>query len=141
MLAILLTATLPRFQGTARRLEAERAAVGFTQLLRYGHIQAVTRGEPIQWVWDPDARRASLARVGMDGERLGLDEGAAQGRPVEADVTVQLSRGGRGTDHVTFQPDGTCDALEVDVASDGAAYAIQVDAATSQAILRPGILP
>ena len=135
VLALLLTASVPRFQQTAQRLQTEQTAFALTQLLRYAHERAVAQGNPIVWVWDGAGRRARVASVGDDGERQWLNEHVARSRPVREEITVTLAREGAEVGDVTFFPDGTSQPATLQVAYRAFTYTVTVDAATSQVIL------
>src|SRR3989338_10744732 len=104
VLGLLLTASVPRFQQTAQRLQTEQTAFALTQLLRYAHERAVAQGDAIVWVWDVQARQAHLESVGDNDERYPINEHVARSRPIHGDITVSLVREGSEVDTVTFSP-------------------------------------
>jgi len=137
VLAILLTATVPRFQQAAQRLHTEQTAVDLMQLLRYAHELTVAQGEAIAWVWDSDTRQARLARV-ADVGRQWLTEPQARSRAIDDEISIE---GTQDVDAVTFFPDGTSEPATLHVASGRNAYILTVDAATSQVALSAGPAP
>ncbi len=137
VLAILLTATVPRFQQAAQRLHTEQTAVDLMQLLRYAHELTVAQGEAIAWVWDSDTRQARLARV-ADVGRQWLTEPQARSRAIDDEISIE---GTQDVDAVTFFPDGTSEPATLHVASGRNAYTLTVDAATSQVALSAGPAP
>jgi type II secretion system protein H len=140
ILAILVTVSVPRFQDSSRGFRAEQAAFSLVQLLRYAHQRAVFQGEAIAWVWDDADRRARLALVQEDAD-VWIEERAARSEPLMEDLMVHLTRQGAPVGHVTFFPDGTSDAAILSLQFRKHLYTVQVDAATSQAILTTGPAP
>lgn len=137
VLGLLLTASVPRFQQTAQRLQTEQAAFALTQLLRYAHERAVAQGDKILWVWDTDARQAHLEAFQGDNppQRIKIKENIARSRPIREDITVTLACEGPEGDAVIFSPDGTSDAATLRVVHQPFSYTVTVDAATSQPVL------
>jgi Tfp pilus assembly protein FimT len=134
-MAILLTATLPRFQQTAQRLGTEQAAVSLTQLLRYAHERAVAQGQPIVWAWDAQERRADLSAVGDDGRREPLAERAARTAVMGREITVHLTRDERQVEDVTFFPDGTSEPTTLQVAREPSRFTVTIDGSTGHVVL------
>ena len=132
VLALLLTAAVPRFAQTAQRLQTEQTAFALAQLLRYAHERAVVQGRPMVWVWDEPSRRARVASVDETGQRQWLTEHVSRSRPVRDDIEVTLAREGAEVDAVTFFPDGTSDAATLRVVHRPFSYTVTVDATTSQ---------
>ena len=135
VLGLLLTASVPRFQQTAQRLQTEQTAFALTQLLRYAHERAVAQGDAIVWVWDAEARQAHLELIQDDGEPEPLNEHVARSRPIRGDIAVSLVREGSEVDTVTFSPDGTSEPAMLQVSQLPFSYTVTVDAATSQPVL------
>lgn len=135
VLGLLLTASVPRFQQAAQRLQTEQAAFALTQLLRYAHERAVIQGRAAVWVWNAQERRARVAQLEDDGQRQWLTEHVARSQPIHQDITVTLAREGAEVEAVTFFPDGTSDAATLRVAHPPFSYTVTIDAATSQPTL------
>ena len=135
VLGILMTASVPRFQQTAQRLQTEQTAFALTQLLRYAHERAVAQGSAIVWVWDANAHRAHLELVRDDGESEPLNEHVARSGSIRGEITVTLARGNLELYAVTFFPDGTSEPATLQIADRAFSYTVTVDAATSQATL------
>jgi len=140
VLAILLTITVPRFQQAAQRFQMERTAVDLTQLLRYAHERAVAQGEAVAWVWEPESQRARLAII-TDSDYQWLAERQARSERLQEGFSLSLLRDGtQPVEAVTFFPDGTSDAVTVQLASPQDVYTITVDATTSHVALSAGSL-
>jgi type II secretion system protein H len=141
VMAILLMASLPRFQQSSERLRVEQRAFEFAQLLRYARERAVTQSRDTFWVWDDDARRAHLAQAD-ELERLErLEERGAESAELAPGVMVLVdadSPPARCDDCVQFLPDGTATAATVTITRDELAYSIAVDGATGRATVSAG---
>ena len=138
VLALLLTATLPRFLGVSERLQAEQAAFEFAQLLRYARERAITQGRQTTWVWDDQTRRAHLEAAGDADLPAAIEEGGARSRPLMPGATLDLATSSGGAvdcDCVHFFPNGTGDPVTLTVEIPQAAYAIDVDGATGQVLV------
>ncbi len=138
VLAMLLVAAVPNFTGTAARLQTEQTAFALAQLFRYAHERAVTQGEPIAWVWDPDARQARLEIDPIEGEPLPLEERGTHRRVASEAIDVALTRDEVPVERVTFFPDGTSEAATLVVSHRGRAYTVTVHATTSRVTLTDG---
>ena len=156
ILSILLAASMPRFQQTARRLRAEQTVFEFVQLLRLSHERAVAEGREIVWVWDDESHRAQLyALTTVDGDT------AATARPIEDrfgrsarlvdDASLELEHpdGAGGCPEgvpeqaacIRFFPDGTSEPTTMTVAVGPRSYVVTVNEATSHAVLTTGTAP
>ena len=135
VLAILLTASIPRFQQTAQRLRVEQAAFELAQWLRVAHERAVADNQEITWVWDAVAHRVLLERV-RSGDNPDLVEGASF--PGGMSVSVSGAGGVAECDCVRFFPEGTSERATLTVSAGERAYTIAIDEATSQVRLSAG---
>lgn len=138
VLAILLTATLPGFQRTARRLRAEHAAFELAQLARLAHERAVSEDREVVWTWDEERRRARVEAAVERG--AGEPADPVDGSPLPAGAAVTVARGGEevACRCVRFFPEGTAEAAAVTVSLGDDVYTVTVDAATGQARLAAG---
>ena len=149
VMAILLVASLPRFQHTSRRLRTEGAAFELMQLLRYARERAVADGHETIWVWNADDHRAQLYRLVMESGATTvtlMDDRVARAAPLSPDISVTLEENTSqaaacpsdlpsGTSCVSFLPDGTGDPAVLHVRADDSAYLITVNGTTGQAQL------
>jgi type II secretion system protein H len=144
VLAILLAASVPRFQQTSHRLRAEQLAFEFAQLLRYVHGRAVAQGDVIVVTWDGDRRRATLGSVKGEEPAAWPTECTASPTPlspalestaVPTTITVSLVRHDRAVECVNFFPDGTSEATTLHLVHRGSDYTIAIDASTSRVFL------
>jgi len=138
VLALLLTATIPRFHLTAQRLRVEASAFELAQLLRAAREQAVVEGRSMTWAWDAAARRARV-------EASGATEDAApqtvlETAPLPESVTVTLTRQGDPVDCacVRFFPGGTSESTTLTLDAPAALYTATVDEATGHVVLTAG---
>ncbi|MBI1992245.1 MAG: hypothetical protein HYS71_03270 [Candidatus Omnitrophica bacterium] len=147
LLALLLAGALPRFQATAQRLRAERAAFELAQLCRYAHERAVAQGDVIVLSWDAQGRRARLGSIAgqnprewpadCTGEPAPLSP-ALESAVVPDVIAVQVVRDEQEVSCVHFFPDGTSDPTTFHLLQRGSAgYTITVDEPTSQVLLFP----
>ena len=148
VLAILLTAAVPRFQQTAERLRVEQAAFEFAQLLRMAHERAVAESRAMVWVWDAAAHRARLEPdEGSDGfgnvqppapqpPPRGLAESSVL--PAAISVSVSGEGGASGCSCVHFFPEGTSEPATLILSAGERAYTVTVDEATSRVRLSAG---
>lgn len=131
ILAILVAASVPRFQQSAEGLRAQQTALSFQQLFRYAHQRAAFSGTPVVWVWDQEAQRARLAVVDERGESW-LTDRAATSRRLASGLAVRVTREGASTERITFFPDGTCDPATMEITYRDRVYVVSLNAATSQ---------
>ena len=149
VLGILLVASLPRFQQTARLLRVEQQAIELTQRLRYARELAVSTGHEVVWVWDPSERRARLLEllVAADGATSGswiADQpevgSAVEERAVLAPPDYEESPIGCPQEAppeaacVYFFPNGTSESVGLTLQSPAQAYTIRLDGTTSKAV-------
>ena len=141
LLAILLAASLPKFQVTADRLRLEQSMFHLTQTLRAARERAVAEGREIVWVWDDDARRSHLEAQAVDGRLEQVDERAAMQASLASGAAVEMMRLHQqvGCRCIHFFPDGTSEpATTVTVKSPGRVYTVTVHETTGQACLAEG---
>lgn len=147
VLALLLAVSAPRFQQTAQRLRAERAAFEFAQLLRYAHERAVADGSVMVASWDAGSRRLSvgaLARPGVSPQSHGCEATPVPLSPamtsavVPSSLDVRLTLEDGEIPCVHFFPEGTSDAATVTVHAGSIAYTATVDETTSSVQLASG---
>ena len=141
ILAILLTATVPRFQQTARRLGAERAAFELAQLARFAHERAVAESREMVWVWDAEHSRvriepAETSEASPEGGAGDRTESAPL--PSGSGVSVAVGNQEPNCRCIRFFPEGTAEGATLTVTMDEQTYAVTVDAATGQARVAPG---
>jgi len=140
VMAVLLMASLPRFQHTAERLRIEQRVFEFAQLLRYARERAVAQSRDAFWVWDDDARRAHLEQADELGRPERLEERAALSAPLLEGATLTVTMDGQRSacDCVQFLPDGTASPSLIRVTLDDLSYTVAIDAATGQAKVAAG---
>lgn len=149
VMAIVLLASLPRFQRTAQRLQVEGTAFELVQLLRYARERAVADNRETVWAWSSDGRRAQLYQLGVEPGTPAvtrLEGRLARTRPAQAGLTVVAEESPQpvpcpagmpsAAACVSFLPDGTGDPVVLQVrADDESAYLITVKGATGHAQL------
>ena len=141
VLAILLTASVPRFQRTAERLRLEHAAFELAQLARLAHERSVTEDREVVWTWDEERRRARIeAAQEPSSDTAAPAAGPMESSPLPAGAAVSLARGGEevACRCVRFFPAGTAEEAAVMVRLGDNVYTVSVDAATGQARLAAG---
>lgn len=140
VMAILLIASLPRFQQSAQRLRVEQRAFEFAQLLRYARERAVAQSRDAFWVWDDAARRAHLEQADELGRPVRLEERATESAPLVdgASVAVRVDGQRSACDCVQFLADGTATPATVAITLDELAYTVSVDGATGRATVATG---
>jgi len=138
VLSLLLAASIPAFQGTAKRLEIERTAFALAQQLRYAHARAVTEGQTTLWMWVEAERCAQLEAIDESGVRSPMRGRGAQSRAVASTITIRLHQEDRPLESVSFFPDGTSESATLQVSRGDHAYQVTVDATTSQVRLETG---
>ncbi len=137
VIAILLTASVPRFQQTAVRLRREHAAFEIAQLLRYAHERAVAQGRETVWRWDAEARRAVIEQAdAVSGVAEEIAKSAAL--PDEAPVSLTVQGSPVACACIRFYPDGTSEPVVLTVGPDPRPYTIAVHETTSHVTLTPG---
>ena len=141
--ALLLTASVPRFQQTVQRLRAERAAVELAQLLRYAHARAVAQGLEVRLQWSATERRAYLETVAADGTATRLDEAAARTGSLPDEASLRIASGEEPAvcDCARLFADGTSDGATLALTWQPQLMQIVVDGTTSQVRLSSGPAP
>ena len=131
VLAILLTLTMPRFQGTAQRLRTEQAAFETAQWLRLAHERAISEGRDVLWSWDERSRQARVELADAQ------EPEALRSRPLPEGFSVNVSpeSPSRSCTCVRFFPGGTSEATTLTVAFQGQTYDVTVDEATGRAVV------
>lgn len=135
MLGVLLVTAIPKFQQTAQRLRAEQTAFELAQLLRYAHERAISQGDVIAWVWDPDTQSARLELIQSNGEAAPLAGREARSSALPEGVSVSPTRDETPVDRIRFFPDGTSESSAIAVTLRHVSYLITVDAVTSHVAL------
>lgn len=141
VLAVLLAASLPRFQGTAERLHTEQRAFEMAQLIRYARERAIAQVLPVRWRWNAQERRVSVEVFGDDGQWTRLEERTARSAQLASYMALSVSDlEGDPVDCecVQFAPDGTTTPTIVELRRDGQAFTVTVDGATGQPTLAAG---
>ena len=131
VIAVLLTAAVPRLQQTAQRMRAEQAAFEMAQLLRAAHEQAVVCGYETVWVWEGESRRARIESASGSSDGTA---GVINSAPLPAGLTLSLSRDGAPVECqcVRFFPEGTSESSTLTVTLHEEAFTATVDEATGQ---------
>ncbi len=141
VLAVLLVASIPRFQGTVERLRTEQRAFELAHLLRYARERAIAQAIDARWRWDEEERRVSVEVLGEDGRWARPEERTAQSAPLTPQMDMSVSNmEGDPVDCgcVQFSPDGTTAPTMVVLRRGGQAFTVTVDGATGQPTLRLG---
>lgn len=142
-IAILLTASLPKFQHTAQRLRAECAAMELAQLARYAHARAVAQGVEVRLAWSAAERRAYLDTVASDGTATRLTESAARSGPLPAEASLRITGGDELAvcECARLFPDGTSDGATLALEWQRRLMQIAIDGTTSQVRVSSGLAP
>ncbi|MBI4597687.1 MAG: prepilin-type N-terminal cleavage/methylation domain-containing protein [Candidatus Omnitrophica bacterium] len=159
VLVILLAATIPNFQGTARRLHLEQIATQLAQQLRYAREHAVAAGNITVWAWDAQEMTSRLYALMIDSDQQAtvepLTDRMLRFPPLDHEIEVHLSREADGLACpeqapgcsecacLQFHPDGTVQngstvPAYLHITQDGLAYTIQIDASTGSIALSSG---
>ena len=144
VLAVLLLAATPRFQGTAERLRTEQRAFELAHLLRYARERAITQALEVRWRWDEEERRVAVEALGDSGQWARLEERVAQSAPLTSQMALSVSdRQGEPVDCacVQFSPDGTTTPTSVVLRRGEEAFTVTVDGATGQPTVTAGLAP
>ena len=140
VIAILLAASVPRFQQTANRLRTEQLAYELVQTLHYARQRAMAEDRVIGWVWDSNLRQVRLDSMG-DGQNIeALDDPWVQRVKVPGGLTIRLEWEDLPLERIQFFPDGTSDPAVLEVIPQdkpGSVYTITVEPATGQATFSP----
>ena len=139
VLAILVTALVPRFSQTARRLRVEKTAVELSGLLRYANARAVTQARNAAWVWNADSRRAQAGFLTVDGTLELFTERQAVTDTVDSTFQVTVTSDDRPIEQIDFYPDGTALDAQINLQGAGKAYTIRIDGPTSQVAIEEGV--
>ena len=136
VIAILLTAAVPRLQQSARRMRAEQAAFELAHLLRAAHEQAITGSVETVWIWDSEFLRARVERSsGSAGSGS-----AFKSSTLPQGLTVSLVRDGAAVECqcVRFFPEGTSEPTTLTVRLNEDVFTATVDETTSQVRVSAG---
>ena len=152
VMALLLTAAIPRFRQTADRLRVEQAAFAVAQGLRTAHELAIAEGREVLWVWEAGTRRTrTLQQDAADGgvEPLQWADRSLERRPLlDEGISLRIDYAaeslgcpqGLSSDSacIAFLADGSGERADVLVSGGGTTYTVTVDGATGSARVRAG---
>jgi type II secretory pathway pseudopilin PulG len=140
-IGVLIVSALPNFRRGWSSLQTERVAFDLAQLLRTARTLAITQGQQVTWVWEPDPREVWLGtpRPGAKGstERLPGRFGRVHAIPQTVSLVVTRDDGGVET-QVSFFPNGTSQPVTLLIGDDVVPrYEVAVDETTGQVVVSP----
>ncbi len=162
VIAVLLTASIPRFQQTAQRLRIEQTAFSFAQMLRYARERAITEGKQVVWVWNDTNRQAQLYAAESTENRespgsfLPIEQRFWTTLPTGVEIPVKLDAAQRDVacpelsedvlviGCVPFYPDGTSSDVTITIGGTRErqpSYSLRIHEATGQVVLAAGTAP
>jgi len=136
VLGLLLASAPPRLQRGWARVQMERTAFELAQSLRTARTVAITQSQPVEWVWDSDARAVWLGAQQPDGSTAPLPGRFGQPHPVPVDVDLTVVQSGQPVQQVTFLPNGTSQSTTLLIGDPTAPrYQVAVNGSTSQVVV------
>jgi len=137
VLGLLLVSAVPRMRLGWTSLVTERTTFDLAQTLRSARTLAVNQAQPIEWAWDPEARRVNLNALQADGSAVPIPGRLGHSHAVPEQITLSVMQDGESVERVNFFPDGTSQTTTLLIGQTSAPrYQISLDGSTSHVTVR-----